>query len=147
MYSYLETNKLSPPLQSAYPKNNSTENALLRVLNDILTTLDHRQDVVLVMLDLLAGFDTLDHNILVSRLRCHFGFSDIVLQWFSSYLRGRTQSVIIGETTSNPRSVDFGVPQGSILGPLLFSLYVAPLQDIVAAYQSNGLYPGILKVK
>jgi len=79
MYSYLETNKLSPPLQSAYPKNHSTKTALLRVLNDILTTLDHRQDVVLVMLDLLAGFDTLDHNILVSRLRCHFGFSDIVL--------------------------------------------------------------------
>ena len=68
-YSYLETNKLMPPLQSAYRKNHSTETALLRVLNDILTTLDHRQDVVLVMLDLSAAFDTLDHDILISRLR------------------------------------------------------------------------------
>lgn len=61
-YSYLETNKLMPPLQSAYRKNHSTETALLRVLNDILMTLDHRQDVVLVMLDLSAAFDTLDHD-------------------------------------------------------------------------------------
>jgi len=100
-------------------------------MNDILMTLDHRQDVVLVMLDLSAAFDTLDHDILISRLRCLFGFSDTVLKWFSTYLSGRTQSVIIGDTTSSPRSVDFGVPQGSILGPLLFSLYVAPLQDIL----------------
>ena len=92
------------------------------------------------MLDLSAAFDTLDHNILVPRLRCHFGFFDIVLQWFSSYLRGQTQSVIIGKTTSNPRSVDFGVPQGSILGPLLSSLYVAPLQDIVAANNVDSMF-------
>ena len=111
-----------PPLQSAYRKNHSTETALLRVLNDILMTLDHHQDVVLVMLDLSGAFDTLDHDILISWLRCHFGFSDTVLKWFSSYLSGQTQLVIIGDTTSSPRSVDFGVPQGSILGPLLFSL-------------------------
>jgi len=122
-----------PPSQSAYRKNHSTETALLRVLNDILMTLDHRQheDVVLVMLDLSTAFDTLDHDILISRLRCHFGFSDTVLKWFSSYLSGPTQSVNVGDTTSSPRSVDFGVPQGSILGPFLFSLYMAPLQDIV----------------
>ena len=83
-----------PPLQSAYRKNHSTETALLRVLNDILMTLHHRQDVV--MLDLSAAFDTLDHDILISRLRCHFGFSNTVLRWFSSYLSGRTQSVIVG---------------------------------------------------
>jgi len=64
----------------------------------------------------------------------------MVLQWFSSYLTGRTQSVIVVETTSNPRSVDFGVPQGSILGPLLFSLYVAPLQDIVAANNLDFMF-------
>ena len=93
--------------------------------------LDHREDVVLVMLDLSAAFDTFDHEILMSRLGSYFGFSDTVLQWFSSYLSGRTQSVIIGKTTSNPHPVDFGVPQGSILGPLLFSLYVAPLQNML----------------
>ena len=115
----LETNKLIPPLQSAYSKT-----ALLRVLDGILTSLDHCVDVVLVMLDLSASFDTLDHEILISRLGSYFGFSDTVLERFSSYLIGRTQSVIIGETTSNPRPVDFGVPQGSISLDLFSSGYM-----------------------
>lgn len=121
-------------------KHHSTETALLRVLDDILTSLDHRQDVVLVMLDLSAAFDTLDHEILISRLGSYFGISDTVLHWFSSCLSGRTQSVIIGKTTSHPRPVDFGVPQGSILGPLLFNSYVAPLQDIVAANNLDSMF-------
>ena len=83
----LETNlKLIPPLQSAYLKHLSTETALLRVLDCILTSLDHCEDVVLVMLDLSASFDTLDHEILISRLGSYFGFFDTVLEWFSSYL-------------------------------------------------------------
>ena len=87
-----------------------------------------------------ASFDALNHEILIFRLGSYFGFSDTVLEWFSSYLSGRTQSVIIGETTSNPRPVDFGVPQGLILGPLLFSLDVASLQDIVAAINLNSMF-------
>lgn len=89
-----------------------------------------------------AAFDTLDHDILIciSRLRCHFGFSDTALQWFSSYLSGRTKSVIMGATTSTPRYVDFGVPQGSILGPLLFRLYVVPLQNVVATYSLDSMF-------
>jgi len=104
---YLETHKLIPPLQSAYRKHHSTETALLRVLDGILTSLDHREDVVLVMLDLSAAIDTLDREILISRLGSYFGFSDTVLHRFSSYLSGRTQSVIIGKTTFNARPVDF----------------------------------------
>ena len=88
---YLETNKLNPPLQSAYRKHHSTETALLRVLDGILMSLDHRQDVVLVMLDLSAAFDTLDHEILISRLGSYFGLSDTVLHWFSSYLMTGTR--------------------------------------------------------
>ena len=65
---YLETNKLFPLLQSAYRKHHSKKTALLRVLDGILMSLDHREDVVLVMLDLSAAFDTLDHEILISRL-------------------------------------------------------------------------------
>ena len=137
---YLETNKLFPLLKSAFRKHHSTETALLRVLDGILMSVDHREDVGLVMLDLSAAFDTLDHEILISRLGSYFGFSDTVLRWFSSYLSGRTQSVIKGKTTSNPHPVDFGVPQGSILGPVLFTLYVAPLQDIVAAYNLNSMF-------
>ena len=78
------------------------------------------------MLDLLAASDTLDHTILFDRLSRYFGFSRIVLRWFSSYRTGRIQSVTIG--------FEFGVPLGSILGPLLFTLYTAPIQDIISAH-------------
>ena len=86
------------------------------------------------MLDLLAASDALDHTILVDRLSRYFGFSHIVLRWFSSYLTGRIQSVTIGNLTSSSRRFEFGVPLGSILGPLLFTLYTAPIQDIISAH-------------
>ena len=133
MNLYLETNKLIPSLQSAYRKRHSTETALLRVLDGILTSVDHRDDVVLVMLDLSAAFSYpgLDPT-LVSLILCYNGFS--------SYLSRRTHSVIIGETTYSPRPLDFDVPQGSILGPPLFSLYAAPLQDIIAANNFSSMF-------
>jgi len=83
-----------PPLQSAYRKNHSTETALLRVLNDILMTLDHRQheDVVLVMLDLSAAFDTLDHDILISRLRCFLRHCTQVVLLFTASVVERNRS-------------------------------------------------------
>ena len=86
------------------------------------------------MLDLLAASDTLDHTILLDRLSRYFGFSRIVLRLFSSYLTGRIQSVTIGNTTSSSRRFEFGVPLGSILGPLLFTLYTAPIQDNFCSY-------------
>ena len=92
------------------------------------------------MLDLSAAFDTLDHNLLVKRLRSYFGFSGIALQWFLSYLHGRSQRVIIGDTIFPPRYLEFGVPQGSILGPLLFTLYIAPLQDVILAYNLKYMF-------
>ena len=92
------------------------------------------------MLDLSAVFDTLDHTLLVERLRSYFGFSDIALQWFLSYLQGRSQRVIIGDTISSPRYLEFGVPQGSILGPLLFTIYIAPVQDVIQAYNLNCMF-------
>lgn len=75
---YLETNKLIPPLHSAYRKHHSTETALLHVVDGILTSLDH-EDLFLTMLDLSAAFDMLDHQILIPRLGSYFGFSDTVL--------------------------------------------------------------------
>ena len=93
------------------------------------------------MLDLSAAFDTLDHHtLLIERLRSYFGFSDTALQWFSSYLHGRSQRVIIDDTISSPRYLELGVPQGSILGPLLFTLYIAPLQDVIQAYNLNCMF-------
>ena len=89
--------------------------------------------IVLVMLDLSAEFDTLDHTILLDRLSRYFGFSHTVLRWFSSYLTVRIQFVTIGNTTSSSRRLEFGVLHGSILGPLSFIFYTAPIQDIISA--------------
>ena len=126
VHNYLRQHGLFPSLRSAYRQHHFTETALLKVTDDILKTLDSHNEVVLVMLDLSAVFDTLDHTLLVERLRSYFGFSGTALQWFSSYLHGRSQRVIIGDTISSPRYLEFGVPQGSILGPyyLLFVLHL-----------------------
>ena len=113
---------------------------MLKVTDDILKTLDSHNEVVLVMLDLSAAFDTHDHTLLVERLRSYFGFPGTALQWFSSYLHGRSQRVIIGDTISSPRYLEFGVPEGSILEPLLFTLYIAPLQDVIQAYSLNCMF-------
>ena len=109
-------------------------------MNDVLRTVDCRRDVVLVTLDLSAAFDTLDHTILLDRLSRYFGFSHTVLRWFSSNLTGRIQSVTTGNTTSSSRRLEFGVPQGSILGPLLFIFYTAPIQDIISAHNLDCMF-------
>ena len=97
--------------------------------------------IVLVMLDLSAAFDTLDHTILLDRLSRYFGFSHTVLtRWFSPYLTVRIQSVTIGNTTSSSRRLEFGVLQGSILGPLLFMFYTAPIQDIISAHNLDCMF-------
>ena len=139
-YSYLNNNALFTSLQSAYRAHYSTETALLRVTNDILKALDSRNDVILILLDLSAAFDTLDHDILLTRLHLYFGFKGIALNWFFSYLRGRTQRVNIPGSSSSPRNLHYGVPQGSILGPLLFTLYIAPLQDVIATFNLQCMF-------
>ena len=132
--NYLVNNNLYPSLQSAYREFHSTETALLRVHNDILRAIDNKKEVVLVLLDLSSAFDTIDHDILISRLRTQFGFSGTVLSWFKSYLTNRSQRVVINNTISTSQPLAHGVPQGSVLGPLLFILYFAPLQDIIRSH-------------
>ena len=117
-------------MQSAYRKFHSTETALLCVQNDILRAIDSGSVVVLVMLDLSAAFDTIDHDILIHRLDGDFGVKGSALDWFSSYLSGRYQQVNIQGATSVKKELKFGVPQGSVLGPDLFVAYAKPIGQI-----------------
>ena len=89
-HSHICMNNLYPANQSSYRKNYSTETALLRVKNDILLNMNKQHVTLLVLLDLSAAFDTVDHNVLLSRLHSKFGISGTALEWFRSYLNGRS---------------------------------------------------------
>jgi len=131
---HISQNQMHEKWQSSYKKFHSTETALLRVMNDVLCDIDNKRCVLLVLLDLSAAFDTIDHTTLLDRLSSRFGVKAQALSWFESYLTGRTQSVLIGNSRSEKCNLDFGVPQGSILGPKQFIGYSAPLAEIVKAH-------------
>ena len=131
MKVHIYTHCLHDPLQSAYVELHSTETALMKVQNDILCALDNGNCVILVMLDLSVAFDTIDHKILLSRLSSRFGIYGKALSWLESYLTGRTQCVAIDGVKSTERELACGVPQGSVLGPLLFTSYTVPVGDVV----------------
>ena len=116
---HLESHSRLEPFQSACRKCHSTETAMLRVVNDLLQASDSGHVSVLSMFDLSAAFDTIDHDILIKRLRTTFGCSGTFLDWFTSYLSFRTQSVFVGHA-STPSALKCGVPQGSVLGPLIY---------------------------
>ena len=100
--SYLTEHELIAKFYSAYRRFRSTETAMVRVLNDILLTIDSRQEAVLVLLDMSSAFDTIDHSLLLQRLRDRYGVGGTALSWFESYLTDRTQSVTVGNATSVP---------------------------------------------
>jgi hypothetical protein len=131
MVNYLKQFDLLPPLQSGFREGHSTETAILKVLSDLRMAIDRGDFGILVLLDLSAAFDTVDHNILLQRLEKTFGIGATVLRWFQSYLYERHQHVRCGGERSSISVVNCGVPQGSVLGPLLFILYTADLCGII----------------
>ena len=131
---HLSVHGMQETLQSAYKAFHSTESALLRIHNDLLTAMNRKQGSYLVLLDLLAAFDTVNHELLLHRLKARLGIGGTALAWFRSYLTNRTQEVMVGDTLSALVYLLFGVPQGSVLGPLLFSIYTHPLGDIIGRH-------------
>ena len=128
---HVDDNNLSELYQSAYKKHHSTETALIKVQDDILRAIDNNCCVILLLLDLSAAFDTVDHRILLDRLSERFGIIGNALEWFRSYLFNRHQVVKVNSHESTSRELRCGVPQGSVLGPILFLLYTSPLGDVL----------------
>ena len=133
---HLHNHSLHDDKQSAYRQFHSTETLLMKIHNDIMSSISKGEVTMLVILDLSAAFDTIDHNILVHRLRNRYGVGGTALNWFKSYISERTQAVIVNDIESMTKPIKFGVPQGSKLGPILFNSYIAPISKIAKA---NGI--------
>ena len=132
--SYLKFHNLYNTCQSAYRPGHSTETALQKVVNDLFLSLNKGNISALAVLDFSSAFDTIDHPIIVHRLHTDFGFTDTVLQWFSSYLTDRTHYVSLSNHCSDFAPVHSGVPQGSVLGSILFTMYIRPLSAIIDSH-------------
>ena len=132
--SYLNSHNLHNTFKSAYCHGNSIETALLYVVNDLFLCLSKGNMSVLALPDFSSAFDTIDHSILVHRLHTDLGFTDAVLQWFSSYLTDRTHHVSLSNQCSAITPVHSGVPHGSVLGPILFTMYIKPLSAIIDSH-------------
>ncbi|MEE4247325.1 MAG: reverse transcriptase family protein, partial [Kangiellaceae bacterium] len=133
LITHLDQNDLLEPCQSAYRKHHSTETALLRIHTDIRQALADNMVVLMAMLDLSAAFDTISHEILIRTLST-CGIQGTALQWLSSYIHDQTQTVMVNAAQSNPKPLTTGVPQGSVLGPLLFSVYTRSLGALLRSY-------------
>jgi Reverse transcriptase (RNA-dependent DNA polymerase) len=126
-------------LQSAYRRGYSTETAIVRLLNDVYCAADDKSRSLLVLLDLSAAFDCVNHDTLLRRLEHTFGITGNALLWLRSYVTNRSQSVRVGGETSTATQCESGVPQGSVLGPLLFTLYVSPAANVISKHAVNHL--------
>ena len=133
IHDHMADMSLYPTAQSAYRENHSTETALLKIKNDILLNMNKQHVTLLVLLDLSAAFDTVDHGILLEALN-KLGLGGKAFEWFRLYLSGRCQRISVRGCQSESLKLNCGVPQGSCLGPLLFTIYTRLLLDVVQDY-------------
>ena len=129
LLDYLNITNQHEPHQSAYRPLHSTETALVKVSNDILMALDQHKAAMLVLLDLSVAFETIDHSMLLNRLS-DIGIQDTAHDWLKSYLNNRCQSININGCKSQSIPLRYGVQQGSVLGPFLFTQYTVPIGAI-----------------
>ena len=139
LQKHFDQHSLLPNHQSAYRQHYSTETMLLNMCNNILKNRENKKCTSIVCLDLSAAFNTVNHRILLDVLKSYFGISEHALAWISSYLSNRKFLVQIGQLTSKTVEIDFSVPQGSILGPILFNYYVSTLIEIIPESKDSFL--------
>ena len=132
---YITTNKKLSENQSGNRKCHSTETALLHVTDDFFMATDKSEVSVVVLLDMSKTFDSIRHDLLLQKLQS-IGVASSSLEWFHNYLSGRSQRVRIGDAISDPLPLKYGVAQGSILGPVLFTIYVNDLLSVTAHCKS-----------
>ena len=132
--------KLNSKHAFGYKEGHSTELLLLKVVDDLLSAFDKKKATVLLLLDLSAAFDTVDQNKLLNMLQYDIGMGGIVLKWFESFIKGRTQRVKINESYSDAEPLLYGLAQGSVLGPPLFNIYVRSLYPYIQSlnYEIEG---------
>ena len=139
MQEHFEQQSLLPNHQSTYRKHYSTETTLLNMCGNILRNMEHGKCTSIVSLNLSAAFDTVNHTVLLDILNGYFGISEHAWSWISSYLSSRKFQVQIGHLISMMVEIDFSVPQGSILGPILFNCYASTLMEIIPERKGSFL--------
>ena len=130
LYNYLTCNNIINRCHSGYRRNHSTNTALLDVTDHILKNANDGKATASIFLDLKKAFDTVSHEMLIKKLNS-YGIRESALQWFKSYLNDRSQAVNVNSTLLDFKSINIGVPQGSIIGPLLFIIFVNSLPESV----------------